>query len=292
MSVSGEIDFPTYMKIVHSDWIAQTDGNGTDPDKVTKSMTDVINEALATNPFDSKTPYDPSDNITNVITELGNFKTVVDGMSASTDWADAVTSAVNKVTDATFISTVVDAYDGMLDDQLEANAIPKFNAGMRNINAVQTSAFTIGQSIMYAFKQRDVAKFQADLVLNGTKQILTLLTDRINAKKSLLASYIETYRIKIVAEKEEKDSQLKITENEARWDLGVYQSGANLLASITGASAALPGQEESSTMRSAIGGALSGAAMGSMIGGMFDGENSRMIGAGLGAAAGLAASFF
>jgi len=285
MSVSGEIDFPSYMKIVHADWIANTDGDGNSPDKITKSVTDIMNEALSSNPFDNKAAYDPSSDLSNIVSELSGFKLLVDGMSSTSDWQAAVSVAVNN-------TTGLAAYEAILDDQLETNAIPKFNAGMRNINAVQTSAFTIGQSLLYAFKQRDVAKFQADLSLSGIKQILALMNDKINAKKSVLSGFIEAYRIKIVAEKEEKDSQLKIVENEARWELGVFQSGANLIASITGAAGALPGQQETSTSRTAIGGALSGAALGSMIGGMVGGENSNMIGAGLGAAAGLAASFF
>jgi hypothetical protein len=285
MSVSGEVDFPAYMKIVHADWIANTDGDGNSPDKLLSSVTDIMNDALTNNPLSGLAAFPASPSLVSILNELTAFKTIVDSMSAITDWNSAINAAASN-------NVAINAYEAILDDQVETNALPKFNAGMRNINAVQTSAFTIGQSLIYAFKQRDVAKFQADVTMGGTKQIISMMNDRVNAGKALLSATIEAYRIKIVAEKEETDENIQLSERRAKWKLDVFQTGANLLASITGAAAALPGESRSSTTRTAIGGALSGAALGSMIGGMVGGENSNTIGAGLGAAAGLAASFF
>ena len=94
---------------------------------------------------------------------------------------------------------------------------------------------------------------------------------------------IEANRMKIVALKEQTDTDLKYDEADATWDLEVFQYGCNVLASIGGGVASPKGSKQPSTSQSMIGGALSGAAAGGMIGGL----PGALIGGVLGAAGGL-----
>ena len=76
---------------------------------------------------------------------------------------------------------------------------------------------------------------------------------------------MESKRIKIVAKKEELDSQLTIDEKSALWDLSIFKFGGNFLSSISGSAVSqgteLPGSDKGA---SALGGALAGAGMGLM----------------------------
>jgi len=73
-------------------------------------------------------------------------------------------------------------------------------------------------------------------------------------------------RIKIVAKVEETEKNYKYDEQDAIWDLEMYQYGGNMLASIAGAASSTKGKEVS-TGASVLGGAMSGAAAGASIGG-------------------------
>jgi hypothetical protein len=105
---------------------------------------------------------------------------------------------------------------------------------------------------------------------------------------SYVKTHIEAMRIKIVAKKEESDKNIDIDEQDALWDLEVFQYGANVMASIQGGTVS-NGPRRPSTAASVLGGALSGAAAGAMIGSTMTPAGGLMpmaIGAVLGAATG------
>ena len=77
--------------------------------------------------------------------------------------------------------------------------------------------------------------------------------------------------MKIVAKKEENETEMKIDESDALWDLEVFQYGANLLAGIGGGTSN-PNTKQPSMAQSVIGGAMSGAAAGGMMGSAIGGS--------------------
>jgi hypothetical protein len=281
---AGKVDFPGYMKNSHENWL---DGgaSGDVNTALTKSVVDVMNTAHGTNPFSSLSAADPSSDLSTAIDAVSSYYTLANGMDHVSDWK-------NIVDQAGYDSIGVDTYDSVVTDQLEAETLPKFNAGMRNIGAVMTSAFSIGQAQIYAFKNRDVNKHASDIAREGVKHMLQLYTTKIDAVKNWMASVIEVRRIKIVSEKEQLDTDNSLAESQAKWDLEVFQYGANLMAAISGApTITSPRNKQTSAARSAVGGALSGAALGGMVGKSFFGEGGSGWGALAGAALGAGASF-
>jgi hypothetical protein len=87
---------------------------------------------------------------------------------------------------------------------------------------------------------------------------------RITWNQDYVKTFIEASRIKLVAKKEEADRNAGIEEADAKWDLGVFQSGANLLAAIGGGTA-VPYMPGTNTTASTIGGALSVIGAGAQI---------------------------
>ena len=61
-----------------------------------------------------------------------------------------------------------------LDADILANVLPKFRRGMQDINAVVSSAFPIGEAIIYAYRDRDVAKHDSALRLDAAGKNTTL----------------------------------------------------------------------------------------------------------------------
>lgn len=273
--VAGEIDFPAYMKTYHENVMG--DGN------LTSDITQVINTAFNNNPFETMSPHDPSVEMSEIVSAVSEYYTLVSTLDYVQDWKGIVDQSG-------YNAAGVNAYDQMLTDQLEANTLTKFDAQMRNIGAVMTSAFAIGQQMIYAFKNREVAKYAADLSREGVKQMIEMYGVKIEAMKSWMGAKIESKRMELVAQKEEQDAVNTISEAEAKWDLELFQYAGNVLSSISGAPSISKGQSQASSARSTLGGALSGAALGAGVGGNI-GEGYAGWGALAGSAAGAAMSY-
>jgi hypothetical protein len=76
---------------------------------------------------------------------------------------DAATDIMANLANDAEINNSVNEFRNVLSDQLTAEILPRFEAGMRDINAVMSSAFVLGRSVIEGMASRDVAKFQADL---------------------------------------------------------------------------------------------------------------------------------
>lgn len=119
------------------------------------------------------------------------------------------------------------------------------------------------------------------MYLEGTTLMMQAYINKVNWDKDHVHMMVEGNRIKIVAKKEQYDTDALIDESDALWDFGVFQYGANLLASIGGGTS-MPVARKPNVAASVLGGAMSGAAAGSMI---LPGWGT-LIGGVLGAAAG------
>lgn len=279
---SGTVNFPGYMKILHSDWLNSGDGSTGAGVKLTagNSITDLIDAAVTTSPYSGEIAFDPDINIAIMVAELANFKSEVDGIDELTFWdAYAVlmkATVDNKIVDETSITTRTTAHAAILDDRLTTEVLPRFKEGMRDINAVQTSSFVIGQSVLEAFNTRDVAEFDGKLrldaysqrnqmIVQGVNDMMQILSAKLSFHDSLAKFTGELYRATSVLKKEELAEQLDIDSHDYRWSLELFTLGANVLASISGASSMT--QAGPSTAQSVMGGAISGAAVGKTIGG-------------------------
>ena len=281
MGNSGKIDFPSHMKTIHHEWLSQS---GDDDVAIELSMVDLMNVAIGGSPYSAMVALDPSAELTAMDTAVSAFNTRVDAIDPDGDWEDAVDAAVAKldgaVVDDTYVDADITAFGNNLDDQIENIVLPRFHGGMRDVNAVMSSAFVMGESIIEGMRDRDVAKYGTELrvklngqrnefVMRGVESILKNLMTVPEMEKSVAHYTIEAKRLRIVAEKEQKDSNNEISVDDGRWDLETFQYGANLLASIGGGTMVPKNSNKGmSSAQSAIGGALGGAAAGAAAGSM------------------------
>ncbi len=273
---SGKVEYAAYLQTAHGDWL---DNSGVD--SMTSSIVDLMETAHGSSPFSGETAFDPDSDITGYIADVDAFETFVLALDEDTDWVTysaAVRSEIDtNIINTTSINSEISAYNALVDDEITDVALPRFQAGMRDINAVVSSAFVVGQSNIEAKAQKDKDKFAADLkvktyvqrnemIMAGTKDVIQLLMMKLEHYKAATHLSIEGRRLKFVMKNEEHKLQLEIDEHDTVWDMEVYQYGSNVLAAIAGAASTVrkPGQ---SVGQSALGGALSGAAMGASIGG-------------------------
>ena len=273
---SGAVDFPAYMKTIHGLWL---DRGGVSTVAVGESVNELIHAGLVASPYDGEIVYNPDTNIAAFLAELADFKSDVDGMTPTTEWLSYMTAVrteidTNLMSEAS-ITTVTNAHAAVLDDRLTTEVLPRFQVGMRDVNAVISSTFVVGQSVLEAFNTREVAEFDAKLrvanygqrsqmIIKGAEDVIQLLQFKMNYKDSIVKTTIEANRIKTVMKGEEFEGQLDVDDKAYRWGLELYQHGANVLSAISGS--AVSTQKAPSKGGSALGGALSGAAAGAMAG--------------------------
>jgi hypothetical protein len=184
---------------------------------------DAINNAISGNPYIDLSPYNPSPHLVEMANAVDDLDVFINSMESS--------------------------------NEIENN-LARFDAGMRDINAVNSSAFVIGRQIIGS----------------------TLMVQKLQAKQQLAQLSVETRRMMIVANKEYTEADNEYQVKFAKWPLAMLQQGGNVLASISGASVVGGGADEPSKTQSAIGGALSGAAVGASVGGPYGAAIGGVIG--------------
>jgi hypothetical protein len=143
---------------------------------------------------------------------------------------------------------------------LDANAIPVFESGMSDINAVQTSSFVLGKANIYARSALETAK----LALLNTNQAVDLTMKYGEQLRTRFLTELEFTKLVIIAYKEKADRQLELDIEEAKWVFFNYREAGALLGSI-GGSAAMQGAAKPNPLASALGGAMTGAATGAAV---------------------------
>ena len=253
---TGEVGYPAYMETFHEGML----GAGV----FTVDVTTTVNAAtVAGPPMADGDAYDPAAPIAAMDTAAGTLTTLVNLLSAGTG-LDAI---ITDVLSDDRIDDAVDEFSDDLDARYDAEVLPKFNAGMRDIGAVVSSAFAIGRAVLAEGQTREVAKFSASLHMKAFgDDALQLIALKLEYQKAVSHMIVEINRMEIVALKEETDTNIKLGEANALWDLELFQYASNALASIGGGTVS-PGAKQPSQLKSMIGGAMSGAAAGFMVGG-------------------------
>ena len=212
---SGAVSYPAYMQTIHSDWL---DDTGTDT--ISVSMTAAMTTALATSPWATQAPYDPDADLTANQAIITAFTAILAGITDTTDWAALFTQAgtsvgaataitvadiadsadVNGITEAVIVADV-DAFADQIDDEITTKVLPRFRSGMRDINAVVSSAFVLGASVIEGFRDREVAKHNSAIRLSAAtkntevdlaNEQLHLDVRKANALKDLSVGEITT----------------------------------------------------------------------------------------------------
>lgn len=184
-------------------------------------VADIIN-AKGNDPFANVNAIDPDTDLDKIDTEIGLYNTLIGALSETTDWAALMVQATATIGVAFVtvspdapsdiaaawldpspgapaaiatawidptpaaeaeIAADVDAYEAIMDDRVESDALPRFQRGMQNIGAIMSSAFVIGQAIIEGMANRDIAKYQGQL-----RTASFLQADEIKSRSELAES--------------------------------------------------------------------------------------------------------
>lgn len=293
-------DYPAFMTSVQHYWL---DGDTTTGEPATTGgLVKVINDAVAANPFTALTGYDPVTDIAAMVSAVGVFNALVTSMSPATDFSTYHSAAAAQI-DAVispdaYITARANAQAASLDSEISTKVLPRFEAGMREINAIQNSAFVIGRAIIEMDRNDKVEKFIADmryaadakrgdLISSATGEISRLALQKLEYYRVVAAITLDEKRIAIAAQNDYKVELKALASDGGKWKMECYKYGANMLTAIGGQGTTSSTPMDGNKTARLLATGLSGAAVGATIGNMISSGGE---GAGIGAILGGLAS--
>lgn len=269
---SGKMEWPGYMQTQHQTWLTAMDGLMT-----------------TTNPYTGLLAYDPATYIAAIETQMTNLITLYDSIgttlaTAKTAWEGIAVTVQAKLdtlllgsATAAFLASAQSELSGAVVAALDADTIGRFEAGMRDINAVQTSSFVLGKAALYARVGIELSRLTGEMrlktiadrnrgVIEGSFQLFDGIGKFAASRLALVTLYLDKCKVDIIAKKEQNERQLDLDVEEARWPFYLYQQAGNLLGSIGSGGGAASAINKPNPAASALGGMMAGAAAGSVAG--------------------------
>jgi len=217
--------------------------------------------------------------------EIRNFPSLYDmfgkfmaGLDVHVLWSDVYEDAVH----GPEIAAAVSAQAELLDNEVKIKVLPSFLAGMRDINAIQSTTFVIGKAIIADSTVRQMNEFQSRLRLSAIELSVQLWRTHLDWSKSVITMYLEMTKLYYATRVDVDTKQLEYAAADKLWNMNLFDEPRALLGVLNGAAASQQ-KNKPSQAQSAVAGALGGAAAGAAIGGPY--------GAAAGAVLGLGASF-
>ena len=225
-SSGGEstIRYAEYIEVKHQEFLDKT--------------VELRDEALGNNPYSgfSTVPVDVA--FFGAGYTIASFPSLYDmygkfmaGLNIEAVWTELFEDTVN----GPQVGNLVQTESAILQDELDSQVLPKFLAGMRDINAVVSSSFVIGKALLMETKEKQIAKYSAEL----RYRLIPVAEDRYKAHLAWNNSVIDTYMnimkhfftIKQALTSFNQDIESK----EALWDLDVLDYERANLGALQGA---------------------------------------------------------
>jgi len=243
---AGTISYPPYIQAFHGYMLG--DGILDPPTDVTKQMDAVL---LADNPHSGVAAVDPDIYLGEAairVTELGSE---ADFFDPQTTWDTYAETALAKAEDMVNSGVDLDAdVDTFEEDSLPnlARSYNRMSAGFADINAVSSTAFIGGLSLLESAFNSDVSRYRASrkLEINRQKAAITLqgvstMAQMYSIKLQSLQASAQLSEGHAIAEINAKNAQLmqdlNLTIDENFWEMAVLERGSAMIGAIGGVAA-------------------------------------------------------
>ena len=169
------------------------------------------------------------------------------------------------------VNTLIAAEGALIDDEIETTSLPRLRTGMRDINAVMSSSFIVGKSLIEDARTKMVAKFSADLKYRLIPVAQERWSAHLNWNKLVIGTYAEIMKLYFSAKTDVDEVNYAMAAKNLLWPFTVLDFERAALGALQGATNAKTDVAGASTTSRVIAGALTGAVMGGMVGGQISG---------------------
>ena len=164
------------------------------------------------------------------------------------------------------IENAVVAQSALLQDDIDTMVMPKFLAGMRDINSVQSTTFVIGKAIIQGAHVKSINKFSSQIRMHALSISNEQWANHLKWDESVIRSYTEMFKLYYASRLDMDRTNLEYPTKDLMWNVNLFENARAILGAMSGSAATVTGNEPSQASK-AIGGAMMGAAGGAMVGG-------------------------
>jgi len=279
------VRYAPYLETMHEQYL-----NHEEADEPTSSFTDIFNATLGLSPYGDYASVDIPSELFGVDYGLVDFPSLWDmfgkfmaGLDLHALWGQIYTDVI----DGAEIQNAISAQAALLQDDIDTVVLPKFLAGMRDINSVQSTTFVMGKAIIQDAYVKSINKFASQIRLHALSISNEQFAKHLEWNTSVIKVYSDMYQLYYASRLDLDRANLEYRAKDAMWDINLFENVRGIISAMAGAgSAATTSQNEPSQASKALGGAMSGASAGYMVSG------GNPAGAVIGGVLGLAASFF
>jgi len=280
-SADNTIRYAPYLEAAHSQLL-----NHKGADTPALSVIDVFNATINQSPYGDYVPLYINDAFFGHGYEMKNFPSLFDLFGkflAGVDICDLFGQIYENIVHGAEIEAAIRAQAEELDADIQTSVMPRFLAGMRDINSVIASSFVIGKAVIEDARVRSINKFASEIRLKAVDATIKVWERHLDWNKNVATVYADLFKLYYDKSMEVDARNLEYASKDKLWNLNLFDDVRAVLGAMGGAASA-GGKNEPSQVSKSVGGALSGAAAGSMI--------APGIGTVVGGVLGLAASFF
>jgi hypothetical protein len=186
---------------------------------------------------------------------------------------------------------LINAEADFLSDEIESDALPRLETGMRDINAVMSSSFVIAKALLEEHRLKAVEKYSAGLQY----ALLPLVNDRwrthLEWNRGVITTYSEIIKLYITSKLDIDQQNQEVLAKNKLWPFTILDYERAALGALQGATNTKQVGGQGSAVGRALSGTVGGAASGAMVGAQM-GSVGGPWGAAIGGILGLAGSIF
>ena len=130
------------------------------------------------------------------------------------------------------------AESALLDDELNRTSYPKLTAGMRDMNAVMSSSFIYGKSLLESDKIKTINKYSAALKMEAMRLTLQRWANHLQWNHNTIEQYVKMQEMFWSSRSAWADTVAKIDSMDKKWPFEVLDFGRAVVGALNGAAAA------------------------------------------------------
>lgn len=283
-----EVRYAPYLERAHK-WILNDD-NDVAPNTTAFTL---FNDALGKSPYDQMDIHNPDEGMFGykedgeTLWHISNFPSVYDlfgKFMAGLDVCSLWHKLYEEVVHGPAVNDAISAHSAVLKDEIDGTVMPSFLAGMRDINAINSSSFIVGKALIYDGHIKRVNEFAGNARLKMIEVATQMWSKHLEWNSNVVKMYGTLFELYYNTRHQTDARTAEYLVKHQLWNLNLLDYTRSILGALNGAPAASTGGGSGpSQTQQAVGGALSGAATGAMVGGPW--------GAAIGGVIGLAGSF-
>lgn len=283
-----EIRYAPYLETAHKRILSND--NNVSPNTTAFTL---FNDALGQSPYDQASILNPDEGMFGykddgeTLWHISNFPSVYDmfgkfmaGLDVCSLWHKLYEEVVNGPT----VNNAISAHSAVLKDEIDSTVMPSFLAGMRDINAINSSSFIVGKALIYDGHTKRVNEFAGNVRLKMIEVTTQMWSKHLEWNSNVVKMYGTLFELYYGTRMDTSARNIEYLVKHQLWNLNLLDYTRAMIGALNGAPAAAVSDNKDNKSGNIIGGIISGAAGGFLSGGP--------IGALVGGAMGLAGALF